>query len=728
MSGFNTHSVLQRAIEHHQAGRLAQAEELYQSILARDARCADALHLSGVIALQRGRGEAAADLIRRAILLTPKRADFHANLGEAYRILARLDDATASLRRALKLQPEFPVALNCLGVVLSAQHKVDEALTCYQKALRLAPNYTDAHQNLGNIFAARGQPEKAEVCFRQVLALRPDSADAYNCLGNALLTQHRCDEAIASYRHALVLSPDFAEVHNNLGSALCERGQLREAFVSIQQAIAIMPGFAAAHYNIGNVLARQSRLDEAVESFRRAIALKPDYAEAHNNLGGVFKERGQLDEALACYRQAVALDPTHRDAQSNTILTMLNRSDYDAESINAELRRWNRERAAPLAAAIKPHDNDRSPDRRLRIGYVSSDFNLHSVAFFVTALLEEHDREQFHVTCYSTNYRADEVTIRLQKSADEWRNCATWPDDHLAQHIREDEIDLLIDLSGHTSGNRLLVFARRPAPVQVAYLGFPSATGLDAIDYRLSDSWADPVDANSQCTFDHVVRLPDTAWCFTPLSGGPAVSAPTLAKSNPVFGCFNNFSKVTEHVLGLWARILTCLPGSRLVLKNRAVENASVVHRLQTFFAQRGISATRLEFLAHTLSPLDHLECYNRLDVALDTFPYHGTTTTCEALWMGVPVITLAGSTHVSRVGVSLLTNVGLPECVTQSPEEYVNAAVALASDHRRLTSIRTALREQMLASPLMDGPRLTRHVEAAYRSMWWKWIKNPVA
>lgn len=624
MSAPTISQTLEVAYQHHQAGRLPEAEALYREILDREPRCAEARHHLGLIALQVGQYAVAAELIRDAAVLAPGDPAIHSNLGETCRLLGRYDEAVASLSRALVLQPGFPGALI----------------------------------NLALVHAAQGRLEEAEACARRAVALQPALANA----------------------------------HNTLGSILRELG----------------------------------RIDEAFHCFQQAVALDPDSPEAHNNLGLACQDRGQPGEAIPCYRRTLALQPGYTATHSNLILALLYQSDQAGSEIETELRRWNERHGRLAGAGPEPILRDRSPDRRLRVGYVSADFRQHSVAFFLLPLLEARDRTRCHVTCFSTNPKSDGVTARFRACADAWVSLVGRSDDAAAQQIRGEGIDILVDVSGHTAGNRLAVFARRPAPIQVSFLGFPASTGLSAIDCRLTDVWADPP-ATAEYYSERLVRLAGGGWCFTPLSGSPAVSGlPALARGHVTFGCFNHLAKVTEGMLHLWVRILRQTPESRLVLKNVALSSAFAAQRLRAFFVENGISAERVDLMPYQAAALDHLCCHDRVDVALDTFPYHGTTTTCEALWMGVPVITLAGDRHLSRVGVSLLTGAGLTEFVTPSAEAYVEAAGAAARDLPRLAALRASLRERLRCSPLMDAPRLARELDAAYRTMWRDWCEQP--
>jgi predicted O-linked N-acetylglucosamine transferase (SPINDLY family) len=390
-----------------------------------------------------------------------------------------------------------------------------------------------------------------------------------------------------------------------------------------------------------------------------------------------------------------------------------------------ELVRWNRQHADPLRKSIAAHSNNRDPDRRLRIGYVSSDLNRHPVGRFLLPLLEHHDKTQVEVFAYAQVRVPDETTQQLRSFIDVWRNILGLSDAATAELIRQDQIDILVDLAGHTSSNRLLVFAQKPAPVQVSYLGYPASTGLSTIDYRLTDALADPPGMTESRYSECLLRLPHCAWCYQPAASTPPIGdLPAIRNGHITFGSFNNFSKVNEPLLEWWAEILRQVPGSRLLLKAKSFAAESVQQKVRNAFLRRGITTDRL-----TLYPFvqanDHLGMYGQVDIALDTFPYHGTTTTCEALWMGVPVITLAGQAHVSRVGVSLLTHAGMPEWIAADADEYVFKAIQLANDLPALTNIRLKIREQMMQSPLMDAATFARNIETAYRQIWRSWTES---
>jgi protein O-GlcNAc transferase len=459
-------------------------------------------------------------------------------------------------------------------------------------------------------------------------------------------------------------------------------------------------------------------LEEAITSHRRAISLDADDAEAHSNLGKSFKELRRSEEAMAAYRQALALRPDLSGVHSNLLLAM-HHQHLDDHAIAEEHFRWQRQHAGPSSNGIEPPSQDERAGRRLRIGYVSPDFREHSVTRFLLPLIANHDRKKFEIFAYAEVPAPDEITVRLQSHTDGWRDTVGLGDAEVAELIRKDGIDILVDLAGHTAGNRLLVFARRPAPVQVTWLGYPGTTGLDAMSHRLTDAHADPPGMTEDLHSESLVRLPHSAWCFAAIDS-PAVGP--RPRRGVVFGCFNNFAKITETMLRLWAQVLAVVPDSSLLLKSSAFAENVTCERIRSLFQRHGITPERILLRDRTRSQAEHLTLYHEMDIALDTFPYHGTTTTCEAMWMGVPVVTLEGASHRSRVGVSLLSNVGLPQLIANSPEEYVRIASSLARDIPKLEAMQRTLRERMLGSPLMDASRFTRDIENAYEAILKDW------
>ncbi|MEA2631852.1 MAG: protein O-GlcNAc transferase, partial [Chloroflexota bacterium] len=622
-------------------------------------------------------------------------------------------------RRVLARCPDHADALHSLGILANMTGRPDAAIDLIARAIAVNPAVAEYHGSLGESYGRSGRWSEAIASLRRAVELKPDYAEAHNNLGNALQGEGRFDEAIAAYARAIQLKPDHARAHSNLGNALQAKGRLDDAIAAYSRAIQLEPEYAKAHNNLGNALQSEGRLDEAIAAFERAIAVNPDLAEAHNNLGVVFKDQGRLDEALACFRGAVERKPDFSGAASNVLYTLYFHPDYDARAILAEHRRWDARFADPLADSIRPHPNDPSPDRRLRIGYVSPDFRSHPVGLFMVPLLESHHHDNYEIVCYSNSSLADAITGRCRAHADVWREVRGLSDERLALAIRRDRIDILVDLTMHMANGRLLVFARKPAPVQVTYLAYCGTTGLGTMDYRLTDPYLDPPGQEERPYSERSIHLGETYWCYRPaVQTPPRKTTPASQAGHITFGCLNNFCKVTAPTLEVWSRLLRAMPEARLLLHADAGSHRD---RVRDFLTRQGVSPDRLTFSGRMPTP-DYFRMYERIDVALDPFPYGGGTTTCDALWMGVPVVTLAGQTAVGRGGLSILSNVGLSDLVARDSDEYVRICLELARDRSRLNELRASLRARMQRSPLMDAPRFARGIEAIYRTIWGRW------
>jgi len=713
---------LEIAVQHHQAGRLADAEALYRQILAVEPNNADALHLLGVVALQVGRHDLAVESIRNAVVLDPNNPIANSNLGEAYHALDRLDEAVISYRRALQLSPNFPAAHNKLGNALKDRGQLGEAVQAYRRAIEQKRDYPDAHINLGIALRARGEVDEAIASYRRALELEPHVPAAHNNLGNALKDRGQLDPAIEAYRRALELKPDYAAAHYNLGVALRAQGQFDEAIAAYRRALELNPNSPEAYNNLGNALRDRAQFDQAVDAYRCALELKPDFLEAHNNLGVALKDLGQIDEAVAAYRRSLQLQHDDPAIHSNLIYTLHFHPGHDARTIREEHQRWSRRFGDPVKQFLVPHSNARSQGRRLRVGYVSPDFRDHPVGRYVLPLFESHDRERYDIFCYSGVLEPDSITDRLRALAAGWRNTLGVSDAQLAETIREDEVDVLVDLAMHTAGNRLPLFARQPAPVQMTWLAYPGSTGLPSIGYRLTDARIDPPGSHGGGTArsaEEPVRLPDCWCCYQPTVDSPEVNPlPARSTKRVTFGSMNHVAKVNEGALALWARVLDAVKGSQLLMLS---PEGRTRERVLAFFNARGIAPERVDLVGY-VPRSEYLRLYHRIDIALDTFPCNGMTTTCDALWMGVPVLTLPGEMPVSRAGLSILSTIGLGEFAASSEDDYVRIATDLAGDLPRLAALRVTLRQQMQSSPLMNAPRFARNVEAAYRSMWQTW------
>ncbi len=683
---------------------------------------------------------------------------------EAWSLLAavweRLGQPERALQcgeRALTLQPDYPEAHVTVGNSLFALGRLEPAEMSYRAALSLRPAEAQLHFNLAHTLRLRGQLAEAEAHYRDSIATRPGWGQAHFFLGVTLFGLGRHSEAEAAYRVALAINPDYPEALNNLAATLRAQDRLAEAETALRRALALKPDHTAALINLGTVLQRLGRPEEAIATLREALRINPQSAEARLNLGNVYMLLDRGKEAVASYEQAIKLhagygvaynalarlylssdlpaairyyreamqhDPANARGHFSGLVFALNYSPTVSQAeIFAEHKRCG-ELYGPPSAPVSAFSNAKDPERRLRLGYVSPDLRSHSVAFFIEPLLAAHDPGQVEVFCYSEAppHAHDAVTARLKAVVPHWVDTRTLSDAALAARIREDGIDVLVDLAGHTVGHRLGVFAARAAPVQVSYLGYPNTTGLAAMDYRITDAWADPPGQERFYT-EELVRLPHGFLCYQPPADAPPAGPPPVASAGHfTFGSFNALPKVNERVVACWARILKALPSARLLLKSKALRDPAVQEHFAERFARAGIGRERLELLGWLARPEEHLALYSRVDLALDPFPYNGITTTCEALWMGVPVLTLAGDRHAARVGVSLLSRLALEPFIARDEADYERIALDLAGDPARLAGWRAQLRPRMRDSTLCDGGRFAREFEQALRGMWRAW------
>lgn len=601
--------------------------------------------------------------------------------------LGDLHKAGTMYHQLLLDDPDNADVLHLQGILSAQLGKHDAAIEYLRKAISRKENDPRFHYNLGKVYAERGDPNAAISC----------------------------------YLRATMLDPKFPDAHVNLGRLFKETGLIDRAILSSRQALALLPVDPEAHYNLGTALMANEALAEAITCFRRALELKPDFAKAHDNLGNALKEQGRLSEAVACYRRALVFKPDFAESHSNLLLTLNYEPAASWEIIAQEHRRFGEFYKAGNQPDFAAHRGD--PNRPVRVGYVSADFRDHSCAFFIEPLLAAHSRSLVETFCYSDVKSPDATTLRIQHIAHHWRNTFGLKDEDVAKMIRADEIDILVDLSGHTAENRLRVFAQRAAPVQVTWLGYPNTTGLDTMDYRLTDRLTDPEGVTDDLHTEHLARLPVSFLCYQPPLDAPQVNTPPFQKSGHVtFGCFNNTSKITPAVVALWSLILQAVPGSRLILKSKQLKDVATCQRYLGLFAVNGIASDRLDLIGPMSLKQDHLAAYGNVDIALDPFPYNGTTTTCEALWMGVPVIVLAGEVHAGRVGLSLLHTVQLDELVAESASAYRDKAIELAGNPSRIAELRQTLRERVIRSPLCDRSRFASNVEAFYREAWQRW------
>ncbi len=642
------------------------------------------MSLLATIAGTTGRHAVAAGLFEKAVKLNSGSHALLSNLGEALRRSGNLEGSVSAFLRAIALKPDHPLAHNGLGIAYRDSGNLSLAEKSFREATRNNPNYWEGLRNLGMVLLESKQVPEATMVLQQALALRPSDA--------TLLV--------------------------NLGSALIMSGDLAGAVEAYTCAVKAAPSNPLAHHNLGNAFHEGQKFDEAIAEFRRALDIDPRRAETHNSLGVALADIGQGTEAIASFRKAISLKPDFIQAHSSLLFNLNYHPETSDASLAIEHIAWNQVHVNPYHQSIAVHDNDRDPGRRLRIGYVSPDFRQHVIAQFFLPVLENHDSAGFEIFCYSQVQREDANTIRCRESAHHWRDLVGMNDDDAAVLIRADKIDILIDLAMHGTNHRLPVFARKPAPIQATYLAYAGSTGLTSIDYRLSDPYLDPPGRDEEVYSEKTLRLPRSYWCYEPIASPGIAPLPALENGFITFGCLNNFCKINPLVLNTWLRLLKAVPNSRMILH---APPGSSRERIREACRAGGVEPHRFQFVDRV--PLgEYLDTYNKIDIALDPFPFGGGTTTCDALWMGVPVVSVAGTRAVGRGGLSILSTLGLPNLVGASAAELIQIATHLAGNLPLLTGLRTSLRERMKDSPLMDPLTFTRALEQLYQEMWIQW------
>lgn len=566
---------------------------------------------------------------------------------------------------------------------------------------------------------------EAEMLLREAQSRDPGNAEIAYHRGNTLAILGRVREAATEFQRCVTRRPDFAPAFNNLGNALRDLGDLPQALAAFQAAIRLRPDAIVAISNAGLLLHTLGRFDEAEQLLRRGLAVEARYANLHLNLGIVLKDSGDAAGAIQSLRAACELAPTNAHAHSMLLYTLSFTAD-DPAVILTEAQRWQQRHGnfpalsaprapaaqAPQPAASAPSTPPLASPKRIRIGYLGADFRDHCQSLFMLPLLTQHDRTAFEITCYSLARRPDDYTDRLRQQAEHWFDVAQLDDAALAARIHHDGLDILIDLTMHMAGGRPGALARKPAPLQISWLAYPGTTGVQAVDYRISDPRLDPSGTESAYT-ERTLRLPDTFWCYDPLAGEPAPNElPALANGYVTFGCLNNPCKLTDQALRLWAPLLSALPEARLLL---LVPAGAARERLRARLDQAGIPSERVQLVGHQ-PRAEYLRLYHQIDLCLDTLPYNGHTTSLDAFWMGVPVITRVGNTCAGRAGLSQLFNLGLTELAADTDTAFTQIALALARDLPRLAALRSQLRPRMAQSPLMDSARFARNIEALYR------------
>ncbi|MGE3271977.1 MAG: tetratricopeptide repeat protein [Chloroflexota bacterium] len=752
MTAVDVGTLLAEGLAAHQAGRLADAEACYRRTLTVQPENQDALHLLGVALFQTGRVEQAVTTVRRALAAAPQQPTFWNTLGVAHQALGQLSEAAGSFQQAVTLAPEYADAWASLAAIheqagdaaaeaialeqvtaLQPQHarawgrrgilayladRPEDALTCFLALVRLSPDDADAWANLGAVQLRLWRLADAEASQRRALKLRPDAVGAMNNLGAVLVGQSRWQEAAQILDVAVQRAPADPNGWLNFGHALKGLEQYPEALIAYDRALGLAPNLPAALIGRGDALQGLGDLHGAITCYEQARIGMPNDSILYEHMGVAYQSLGQLEPAIAAYRRCLELDPTCDRIHSGLIFA-LDLQEGAGSAAWDERMRWNvltRERFGQLRGR---HQNDPDPDRPLRIGYVSADFRQHSAGFLALPVLRSHDHARVQVFCYSSVKRPDQLTERFKTFADGWREVGALADEDLDALIRADQIDVLVDLSGHSDGNRLPVFAREPAPVQVTAWGYATGTGLDTMHYFLADAVVVPPETRRWYA-EEVVNLPSLI-CYEPPDGLPEVAPPpSLTSGHVTFGAFNRLEKVTDGVRDAWAQIMATVPDAHLIVKTGG-KDEQARQRLVDDLVARGVARDRITVRGNT-THREHLAAHNDIDILLDTFPHGGGVTSIEALLMGVPVVTVLGDRVAGRLAASFLTTLGLSDLVAASAGEYVKIVARLAADRDRLARERETLRARVLASPIADAGLYTRAVEDAYSELWRRW------
>lgn len=777
-----TQQALARAVERHRAGDLAQAEQYYREVLQREPQHPDALHLLGLIAHQRGQHLEAIELIHQALKKNSKDIHFYIHLGQACRQAKRLEESVQAFKKALKLQPQSIEAHHELGLALADSGKHEEALAEYERAIKLDPQNPFAPLNAGNSCHLLGQYERALPYYEMVLARAPEFAEGYNNLGSTLFQLGRIEASRPLVEKALALKPDYPEALVNMGNILRHEHRFEEAIARLDRALALKPGFILALFSKANALAESGHQEESVPYYDQVLALQPDYPEALSNKAAVMGDMQRTEDAIELARQAVKRNPEFAEGYNNLGANLMQlgriqdaflalqramslKPEYESPYLNMAKLLWSvgdapeamrylgllleknpqHEEAkrcrllfelyvyeekplpprtpitlgAPSAQALFSHRKD--PHKKIRVGYISSDFRLHPVGRNIWPVLEGHDRSQFELYLYGAVNQPDGLTERFKELSDRYQAVNGMTDEQIADLVRRDEVDILVILAARFDNNKPMVAAYRAAPVQVSFHD-PASSYLADMDYLITDIIMNPP-ATQEWFTEKLVRLP-TFYLHLPLNDAPpTLPPPALGRGYITFGCFNNVAKLNPQSVFIWSEVLKAVPDARLVLKYKEMFNEPFVHaHYMEMFAHYGIPAERVKLVTEQLTFVEHLAAYRDIDIALDPFPFNGSTTTFEALWMGIPVVTLAGHSMVARWGASMLRRVGLPNLVAALPGDYVQIAAQLAGDLPRLTALRAGLRNQVAKSPLCDHRRRAKQLDRVYKYMWRAW------
>ena len=740
-------------------GQVNSAIQAFKQAVKQDPEYADAYFNLALANADQGDIQAAIENYRCCLRLNPDHVASWYNLANTLLKIKYFNAAIEAYHRVIELNPQHALAFNNLGLVLIKSGKITEAIEHLKKAIALQTDFTEAHYNLGaaylhlgdkaqgeaqfqtaldidkryspavfhlgNLYLEMNKPQKAISMFQQYLQYHPQHAAALNNLGNAYYRQGQVTAAVSCYKESIQFNPNNALTYFNLANALQASDKANEAISLYHKALTLEPRWPEACNNLGTAYQKQGLLGEAIVQFQKALELCSNYAEALNNLGIAFRHQGRIKAAISCYRAALQIKPEYNECHSNLLFGLNYDPNLGQKDLFQEASGWWNKHGLPIANRFA-HHNTRDPNRRLKIGYVSADFCRHPVGFFFLPLALGHNHDNFEVSCYTDIIQPDELTDQISATADRWYPTTGLSDADLADKIHADQIDILIDLAGHSAHNRMRVFALKPAPLQVNWLGYVNTTGLASMDYRITDDIVDPEQEENRFHSETIIRLGNGFFCFLPPPKSPPVSdLPARRKGYITFGSFNNLAKINDEVLALWSQIMHRCHASRLRLMAKPLADASTRDHYLGLFQANGISPHRIETITYTPSYYDYLSQYSQIDIGLDTYPHNGHTTTCDCLWMGVPVITMCGDRYASRMGASILTRLQLEQFVTDTKEAYRLSAINLANNWDRLQELRLGMRKRFTSSPIHEANRFAGDMETALRGIWREWCRK---
>ena len=635
----------------------------------------------------------------------------------------KLDETKKEVDKKIISFPESSILYNILGAVFNNQKQFNKSIKSYNKSLEINPNYAQAYNNLGIAYHKISKQKEAIENYKKAINLKKNFSEAYNNLGNAMRDIDKPKDALTNYDKAIKYNSNYAEAYNNIGSTYEMLGDIKNALKNYEKATKIKPNYAEAYNNIGNLLSGITRFDESLLNFKKAISVKPTYEKSYNNLGNLLNDLGKYDEASEAYRKAIQLKPNYPKAYSNLLFNINYKINYNHKLYLAEAQKFQLNCKKKLNKFSLKYQYEKSP-QKLTVGLVSADFGNHPGGYFTLSTLRELRKKNFNLISYSTTNRKDDFSSYFRPLFSKWNSIEQKNDEEVVQQILNDKVHILLDVQGHSSKNRLPIFFYKPAPIQASWLG-QGSTGISEIDYFIGSPHITPKTEEDHY-IEKVLRLPEISQCFTPPNFEVEINNLPANKNNFItFGCANKLSKINEEVIILWSKILKSIPGSKIYLKNKNLENPNIAEQFLKKFEYHEIKRERIILLGESSTRKELLKFYNKIDIALDPFPFQGNTSTCEAIWMGVPVLTLKGNRYLFHFGESINFNLGMSEWVANSKEEYISKAIKFSSNLEELSKIRITLKEKALQSPVFNAPRFANNFSDLLWKMWDEFIRK---